>query len=94
MRQQLSPFFGGAAAAPSQTEPESFFLLFRSLFQSGRAFAFACDPHGCVDMDVMSERARNNYLYARAMIGRELAYPCVHAHIERDRDRVWRPDYA
>ena len=84
MRQQLSPSFGGAAAAPSQAEPASFVLLFRSLFQNGQAFAFACDPHGRVDMDGMSERARNNYLYARAMIGRELALPSVHAHVERD----------
>ena len=86
MRQQLSSSFGGAAA--SQAEPDSFVLLFRSLFQSGRAFAFACDPDGRVDMDGMSERSRNNYLYARAMIGRELHYPSVHAHLERDRDHV------
>jgi hypothetical protein len=26
----------------------------------------------------MSERARNNYFYARAMRGRELAFPSVH----------------
>jgi hypothetical protein len=25
----------------------------------------------------MSERARNNYFYARAMIGRELAHPAI-----------------
>jgi hypothetical protein len=25
----------------------------------------------------MSERARNNYFYARAMVGRELAFPKV-----------------
>jgi hypothetical protein len=28
-------------------------------------------------MDAMSERARNNYLYARAMMGREVTYPSV-----------------
>jgi hypothetical protein len=78
MRQLLSSSFGGAAAASSQTEAASFVLVFRSLFQSGQAFAFACDPQGRVDMDGMSERARNNYLYARAMIGRELHYPSVH----------------
>ncbi|RZL89585.1 MAG: hypothetical protein EOP82_19085 [Variovorax sp.] len=63
-------------------------MLFRSLFRSGQAFAFACDPHGRVDMDGMSERARNNYLYARAMIGREWDFPSVHTHVERDRDPV------
>ena len=52
-------------------------LLFRPLFQAGRAFAFPCDPQGSVDMDALSERARNNYLYARAMMGREVAWPSV-----------------
>jgi hypothetical protein len=52
-------------------------LCFRSLFNSGRGFAFPCDPTGHVDLDGMSERARNNYFYARAMVGRELAVPAV-----------------
>jgi hypothetical protein len=30
-----------------------------------------------VDLDELSENARNNYLYARAMVGRELATPAV-----------------
>lgn len=52
-------------------------LCFRSLFHSGRGYAFPCDPSGQVDLDAMSERARNNYFYARAMVGRELAAPAV-----------------
>lgn len=54
-----------------------FQLRFRSLFDSGRGYAFPCDPQGQVDLDRLSERARNNYLYARAMVGRELAVPAV-----------------
>jgi hypothetical protein len=54
-----------------------FELRFQSLFDSGRGFAFPCDPNGRVDLDRLSERARNNYLYARAMVGRELAMPAV-----------------
>jgi hypothetical protein len=54
-------------------------LCFRSLFHSGRGFAFPCDPRGQVDLDQMSERARNNYFYARAMVGRELSVPAVEA---------------
>jgi len=54
-----------------------FQLCFRSLFDSGRGFAFPCDPKGQVDLDSMSEKARLNYFYARAMIGRELTYPAV-----------------
>jgi hypothetical protein len=54
-----------------------FQLRFQSLFDPGRGFAFPCDEHGQVDMDKMSDKARNNYLYARAMIGREVSNPAV-----------------
>jgi len=54
-----------------------FELRFQSLFDSGRGYAFPCDPAGHVDLDQLSDRARNNYLYARAMVGRELAVPAV-----------------
>ncbi len=52
-------------------------LRFRSLFDDGRAYAFPCDAAGRVDMDGLSERARHNYLYARTVIGREVAMPAV-----------------
>ena len=52
-------------------------LCFRSLFHSGRGYAFPCDPKGQVDLDRMSEAARNNYFFARAMVGRELSVPAV-----------------
>ncbi|HXD39057.1 MAG TPA: hypothetical protein VN649_00735 [Ramlibacter sp.] len=54
-----------------------FELRFQSLFDSGRGYAFPCDGAGHVDLDGLSERARNNYLYARAMVGRELAVPAM-----------------
>jgi hypothetical protein len=54
-----------------------FELRFQSLFDAGRGYAFPCDPKGLVDLDQLSERARNNYLYARAMVGRELSVPAV-----------------
>ena len=52
-------------------------LRFQSLFHSGRGFAFPCDRQGWVDMDNLSDRERANYLFARAMVGRELAVPAV-----------------
>jgi hypothetical protein len=61
--------------------PGSFRLCFRSLFDSGRGYAFPCDDKGQVDVDELSERARNNYFYARAMIGRELAVPIVESQL-------------
>ncbi|HEY8050280.1 MAG TPA: hypothetical protein VIE63_13980 [Ramlibacter sp.] len=54
-----------------------FQLRFQSLFDPGRGYAFPCDAQGHVDLDKLSDRARNNYLYARAMIGREVATPAV-----------------
>ena len=54
-----------------------FRLCFRSLFNRGRGYAFPCDGNGRVDLDELSERARSNYFYARAMVGRELAVPAV-----------------
>jgi len=55
----------------------SYQLRFRSLFHPGRAYVFPCDAAGHVDMDALSERARANYLYARAVIGREFTAPDV-----------------
>lgn len=60
----------------SQSAPE-FELRFVSLIQIGRALAFPCDREGHVDLDHITERAKNNYLFARAMMGREYAWPEV-----------------
>lgn len=56
---------------------QEFQLCFRSLFGHGRGYAFPCDPQGKVDMDGLTERMRNNYLFARAMVGRELQVPAI-----------------
>ena len=61
----------------NESRSNAYQLCFRSLFHSGRGYAFPCDSDGQVDLDAMSERARNNYFYARAMVGRELAAPAV-----------------
>jgi hypothetical protein len=54
-----------------------FHLRFESLFVPGRALAFPCDERGCVSLDALSEPARDKYLYARAVVGREYALPAV-----------------
>lgn len=54
-------------------------LRFLSLFDGGRAYAFPCDESGHVDLDALSDRARCNYIYARAAVGRELSRPTVEA---------------
>lgn len=54
-----------------------FEVLFESLFDAGRGYAFPCDLDGRVDIDAVSECARNNYLFARAMVGRDFAMPVI-----------------
>ena len=65
---------------PSVTNPSRplrYELIFQSLFHLGRSYAFSCDAAGTVDMDSLSEAAREDYLYARAVIGREYSIPAV-----------------
>lgn len=54
-----------------------FELRFQSLFHEGRGLSFPCDDAGHVDIDALSERARNNYFFARTLIGRDFAHPAV-----------------
>ncbi|MBC8055528.1 MAG: hypothetical protein H7Y61_02990 [Rhizobiales bacterium] len=54
-----------------------FELRYRGWFDPGRGFTFPCDPQGCVELDRLSERARANYLFARATVGLDLATPVV-----------------
>lgn len=61
---------GGAAAAAHE-------LRFVSLYRPGRGVSVPCDATGRVDLDGLSDRLRTAYLGARAMVGREYAYPTV-----------------
>jgi hypothetical protein len=66
-----------AVAIESDNAVSSFELHFESLYSEGRGLAFPCDAAGRVELDCMSARARDNYLYARAVIGHEYRYPAV-----------------
>lgn len=55
----------------------AFQLRFPSLFKSGHSLTFPCDSNGCVALDRLSERSRNNYFYARVVVGRDYAWPVV-----------------
>jgi len=64
----------------SQTHPHRathFEVRFESLFRPGTGMSFPCDERGSVDLDALPQRARLNYLFARAMIGREYTFPAV-----------------
>ena len=63
----------------TSVQPQAYEVRFDSLFRPGRALCFPCDAQGHVNIDQLSERARTNYLFARAMIGREFCYPSVTA---------------
>jgi hypothetical protein len=54
-----------------------FELRFRSLFDEGRGYSFPCDRSGNVDIDALSDGARNNYFFAHSVIGRDVAMPAV-----------------
>jgi hypothetical protein len=57
--------------------PTRYELRYTGLFNAGRGFAFPCDADGYVELDGLSDRSRNNYFYARSVIGRELSTPQV-----------------
>lgn len=59
------------------TSQGGFELRFQSLFNEGRGLAFPCGSDGHVDLDALSDKARNNYFCARHLIGREYACPVV-----------------
>lgn len=52
-------------------------LRFLALEDGSEGYAFPCDPAGRVELDSLSERERIDYLYARAVVGREVAPPSV-----------------
>jgi hypothetical protein len=61
----------------SHPDTHAFELHFPSLTLARAALSFPCDARGAVPLDRLSERARNNYLYARALMGRDYGTPTV-----------------
>ena len=65
----------------------TFQLRFAPLMDGVGSLAFSCDATGRVDMDALDERTRINYLYARAMVGREFESPVMHSRLRFGGDR-------
>jgi hypothetical protein len=59
--------------------PAAYEIRYRPLREAGRALAFPCDRHGRVDLDALSSQVRNDYFFARALVGREFDLPAVQA---------------
>lgn len=55
----------------------SFELRFQSLFVGRRSLAFPCNAQGQVDLGLLSDRARANYVLAREAVGRDFSWPDV-----------------
>ena len=64
----------GNSSGPNDTQFE---LRYQSFSTHRCGFAFPCDAQGRVDLDRLSDEARENYLYARAMVGFDLLQPQV-----------------
>ena len=54
-------------------------IRYQSLSNAGRILSFPCDAQGRVTLDDLSDRVRDNYLFARAVVGRDFAVPVVSA---------------
>lgn len=65
------------ANAAAATTTAQFLLRFDNIRNPGRAMAFPCAPDGTVNLNDLSGTARNNFHYAKAMVGREFARPKV-----------------
>ena len=65
---------------PSHRCNAAFEIRFASLFEPGRALSFPCDACGHVDIDALPAGVKNNYFFARAMVGKDFAAPCVCSH--------------
>ena len=63
-----------SAAGTCETRYE---LRFAGLYNRGRGFAFPCDAQGHVEIDELTERGRENYFYARTVVGAEFSAPIV-----------------
>lgn len=56
---------------------QRFRLVYQSISGSLGSYSFPCNPHGEVDLNLLDDRSRNNYLFARAMMGRAMKLPTV-----------------
>jgi len=52
-------------------------IRYRPLTEDVEPLTFPCDAQGHVQMDALTERARNDYLYARAVVGVEYDRPAI-----------------
>ena len=54
-------------------------LRFLPIAEGVQSLSFPCDAAGRVDLDALGECERNNYLFARALMGYHYAFPVIGA---------------
>jgi hypothetical protein len=68
----------GITAMRPLPAPDAHYLMrFQSLKNKQLALVFPCDAEGRVELDSLSDRARIDYLFARAVVGCEFRRPSV-----------------
>jgi len=65
-----------ADALPVEAEP-THLLHFEPLSAQSAGLDIPCDPQGRVGLDALGDKLRNDYFFARALIGRLFARPTV-----------------
>lgn len=60
--------------------PEAWFTLVYVSVDGGPSLEFPCDERGLVVLDSLSDRSRDSYLLARALVGRHYRAPQVTRH--------------
>ena len=62
-----------ARSAASSAAP--YRIRFEPLSARAHALEFGCDAEGRVEIDALDDRDRNDYFFARALVGRDFARP-------------------
>jgi len=71
-------FFGPNSNACRAARPEATHLLhFEPLAVGDAGLDIPCDPQGRVGLDALGDKLRNDYFFARTLIGRLFAAPTV-----------------
>ncbi|MGM9484005.1 hypothetical protein ACS5PN_22610 [Roseateles sp. NT4] len=65
-----------AEALPAEAEP-THLLHFEPLSAQSAGLDIPCDPQGRVGLDALGDKLRNDYFFARALIGRLFDKPIV-----------------
>lgn len=64
-------------AGATRSAPATHLLHFEPLTAGDAGLDIPCDPQGRVGLDALGEKLRNDYFFARTLIGRLFAAPTV-----------------